>query len=148
MKDHIQEIFNSGLSLSLDGEKLKVAGTSETVETFRPLLKQYRNEIITALQAASLNANKHGELIHPNDVENATEGGYKQLFHALPCSDDDRGVLADAVVQIGRLQADQPGMEEELIKAFNTVEAAEFAGDQESFDFALLVLRAALDRGG
>jgi len=76
---------------------------------------------------------------------NATTGTIDQQSHALQCSDGGRGALADSVVLIGRLEHTRPDIAAELIRAFNTVEAAEHAGNQADFDFALEVLRAAVD---
>lgn len=62
---------------------------------------------------------------------------------ALYCSDDDKALLAEVVTMLTDdfLKA-APGIADQVIRAFNTVEAAEQAGDQESFNFALSVLRS------
>lgn len=68
---------------------------------------------------------------------NATGGAV-----ALHCSDDDKALLAEVVATLtdGFLRT-APGIADQVIRAFNTVEAAELAGDQEGFSFALNVLR-------
>ena len=145
MKDQIRQLFASGLSLSVVDGRLKVAGTPEAVETFRPVLKQYRDEIIKRLQADSA-IEKAPAMFAPVEPEtNATAGTGEQSRHALPCSENDKALLADAVLLIGKIEHTRPEMAAELIRAFNTVEAAEHAGNQADFDFALEVLRAAVD---
>lgn len=72
---------------------------------------------------------------------NATGGAV-----ALHCSDDDKALLAEVVATLtdGFLRT-APGIADQVIRAFNTVEAAELAGDQEGFSFALNVLRSVVD---
>lgn len=65
---------------------------------------------------------------------------------ALRCSDDDKSLLADVVAMLtDDFIIAEPAIADQMIRAFNTVEAAEHAGDQESFDFALEVLRSVVD---
>ncbi len=65
---------------------------------------------------------------------------------ALHCSDDDKALLAETVAMLtDEFIRVAPGNADQLIRAFNTVEAAERAGDQESFNFALNVLRSVVD---
>lgn len=65
---------------------------------------------------------------------------------ALHCSDDDRALLAEVVNMLtDDLLRTAPGIADQTIRAINTVEAAEQAGDQESFNFALSVLRTAFE---
>lgn len=65
---------------------------------------------------------------------------------ALHCSDDDKALLAETVAMLtDEFIRAAPGIADQMIRAFNTVEAAERAGDQESFNFALNVLRSVVD---
>jgi hypothetical protein len=65
---------------------------------------------------------------------------------ALHCSDGDRALLAEVVNMLtDDFLRTAPGIADQIIRAFNTVEAAERAGDQESFNFALNVLRSVVD---
>jgi mRNA-degrading endonuclease toxin of MazEF toxin-antitoxin module len=68
---------------------------------------------------------------------NATGGAV-----ALHCSDDDKSLLADAGLLVDKLRPDASA---ELVKTINTLNEAEHAEDQESFDFALEVLRSVVD---
>lgn len=70
----------------------------------------------------------------------------QQSFFALPCRDKDKTLLADAVVAIDELkQAGRVAESEELERAVNTLDFAEGKADQESFDFAFIVLRTLVE---
>ena len=146
MKDQIQQIFDAGLSLSLADGGLKVSGASELIDAHRALLKQYRDEIIKRLQADSVTGKSLVMFAPVEGDTNAAAGHGQQSRHALPCSDNDKSLLAQSVAMLtdGFLRA-EPGIADQIIRAFNTVEAAEQAGDQESFNFALSVLRTAFE---
>lgn len=73
MEDQIQQVFCSGLSLSVVDGRLKVAGIPETVDALRPLLQQYRNEIIRKLQTAGELQNGPAMPEHTDPEPNATE---------------------------------------------------------------------------
>lgn len=53
MKNHIQQILSSELILWVVDGRLSVKGDSDLVAGFRPMLKEYRDEIIRRLQADS-----------------------------------------------------------------------------------------------
>lgn len=129
MSNHIQQILNSGLSLSVVDGRLSVKGDSVLVERFRHLLKQYRDEIIIQLQADSATERQGGMFAPASRKVNAAQ--------ALQCSYDGKKLLEDAVILINKLQTDRPEQVGELIKAFNTVEAAEQGGSQDNFNYAL-----------
>ena len=76
----------------------------------------------------------------------AEEKAAFQLRHALPCSDNDKTFLADVVAMLTDdfLRA-APVIAGQITQAFNTVDAAELAGDQDGFDFALKALRSEVD---
>ena len=145
MKDQIQQIFDAGLSLSLADGGLKVSGAPELIDEHRALLKQCRAEIIKRLQADSATEKAPAMFALVGEETNAAAGTGQQSRHALPCSENDKKILADAVALIGRLEHTRPEIAEEMIKAFNTVGVAELAGDLSGFNFALSILKETLN---
>lgn len=119
----------------------ELISTISRISISSPPKSEAAKHIAVELQARS-EAETGKVIVAPTTTETNAAGGAV----ALRCSDDDKTFLADVVVMLTDdfLKA-APGIADQVIRAFNTVEAAELAGDQEGFDFALKALRSEVD---
>lgn len=157
MKDQIQQILDSGLSLSVVDGRLKVVGTPKTVDALRPLLQQYRSEIIRKLQAAGAIQDSSAMPEHDNDKDSSA--------HTAPAQQPENDAERLAAWERGELvtiphtaealeiyralelehtakQIGKPEFAEELSRALATIDQINEQQRPEDFDFALSVLRS------
>lgn len=118
MKAKLAMFQEAGLRFSETGGRLKVVGDPAAIKTFSAEILESKAAILD-----------HLKLINRQ---------------ALACSDIDKALLEKAVNLIDTIQK-AGGAADGLIKAFNSVEAAEDSESQSDFDFALAVLRAEVD---
>jgi uncharacterized protein YgbK (DUF1537 family) len=142
-KDQLQNILNSGLHFSVSNGKLKIKGNPETIESLKPLLIEYKQRLIDAIETTSpdqpgRDTRRQNNLAPINSKTNAIGGSYEQVTQ-----DQVDDVIQSAVNLAEQLKADRRAADlAELDKAFNTVMHAERTGDDNSFAYALNELEA------
>lgn len=145
MSEKLQQIFASGLSLSLANGRLRVVGESETLEAWRPVLQKYRNEIISLLQPSGEVQNRPA--ISENAYDEASAKQAKQTQQPINDSkrlSEDESLIVQAVeLEALANAAEMVEIAYKLEKALDTIDqTGETAVDR---DFARKVLRSAID---
>lgn len=141
--DRLQNILNSGLHFSVSNGRLKIKGNPETIESLKPLLIEYKQRLIDAIEITSPDQPGHdtkqqNDLTPTNSKRNSIPGGAEQATQSRV---DD--VIQSAVNLAEKLKADRRAADlAELDKAFNTVMHAERSGNDNSFAYALNELEA------
>ncbi|KAF1082341.1 MAG: hypothetical protein GQF41_1062 [Candidatus Rifleibacterium amylolyticum] len=160
MEDQIQQVFCSGLSLSVVDGRLKVAGIPETVDALRPLLQQYRNEIIRKLQTAGELQNGPAMPEHTDPEPNATwatpaqrpeneaeklsaweRGEWVTIPHTAEALEIHQAIEIEQTARRRRLFVVAEG----LSKALNTIDPIDRDQRPDDYSFALSVLRSRVE---
>jgi hypothetical protein len=160
MKDHIRQVFDSGLSLSVVDGRLKVAGTPETVDALRPLLQQYRSEIIRKLQNAGAAQDCPAMPEHASPEANAAQAtpAQRATNDAERLAAWERGEwvtipnTAESLEIYQAIEIEQTArrrrlfaVAEELSKSLTTIDQISQEQRPDDYNFALSVLRSRVE---